>query len=247
MKHGAVAAGLVVAVVAVGALGVAVAPDGLLGPADPGMETPGSPSEPTATPGAQVDADAQFNTTAHHESVLLPARADALLTGSSGLEPGRTVTVRLASSDDGFDTTKEVVVLDDGTFGAVVNLKDVEPTTHLTATVSYNDTQLANDTVRVTGPNGTHFHVTGERITVQNTTGQTVRGATSLDPGTNVTVRARSSGSSPFLKSTVATVRENGTFVATFDFSGVDPGTEFTVTAHHAGDTVERSGAVTED
>lgn len=244
MNRAAVAAG-VVAVVVAGGIALAFAPTRLLGPADPASPTPEPSPEPSATPGAQVDADAQFDTTAQHEAVLLPARADALLTGSTELESGSTVTVHVDStSDDGFETAKEVLVLQDGTFGAVVNLRNVEPTTTLRTTVSYNETVLANETVRVTGPNGTHFHVEGERISLENATGQRVRGATNLDAGTNVSVRLRSTDNNPFIHSRTVTVGDNGTFVATFDLSQVPAGTEFTATVSHASDTVHRSGIV---
>lgn len=239
-----VAAAVVAVVVGAGVYGLVftspIGPDDTAGTPEP-TATPAG----TATPGAQTDADAQFTTSDQHEAVLLPASTEALVEGETSLDSGASVTIHLQSANgSSFETTKQALVLRDGTFGAVVDLHEVAPTTRLDASVSYNGTDVATESVRVTGPNGTHFHVDGERVTVRNASGQQIRGATDLDPGTNITVRARGTGSNPFLRSTVTTVDENGTFVATLDFSGVDSGTEFTVTARHAGDTIERRGVV---
>jgi hypothetical protein len=68
----------------------------------------------------------------------------------------------------------------------------------------------------------------GDRLTVANTTGQSVYGRTDRQPGSTLTVMLRSSGASPFLMSTTATVTESGRFRATFDLSPVAPGSEFT-------------------
>jgi hypothetical protein len=68
----------------------------------------------------------------------------------------------------------------------------------------------------------------GDRLTPANTTGQAVYGRTDRPPGSTLTVMLRSTGASPFLMSTSATVTESGRFRATFDLSPVAPGSEFT-------------------
>jgi hypothetical protein len=84
-------------------------------------------------------------------------------------------------------------------------------------------------------PNAT-IDYDGERLVVEQTSNQTITGETTLDPGTQVTVRARSANSaSPFLRSSVATVADNGTFAAEIDFAEVADGTEFTITVHYNG------------
>ncbi|MEF8915672.1 BGTF surface domain-containing protein [Natronomonas sp.] len=57
---------------------------------------------------------------------------------------------------------------------------------------------------------------------------QTVTGTSTLDAGTEVTVRIRSSGENPFLMQRQVAIREDGTFAATFDLSSVPPGSEYT-------------------
>jgi len=66
-------------------------------------------------------------------------------------------------------------------------------------------------------------------VRVRATEGQNVTGTTSLAPGTEITVAARSTGDSPFLTSSDAVVSPNGTFAATFDFSNVSAGQNFTL------------------
>ena len=58
--------------------------------------------------------------------------------------------------------------------------------------------------------------------------GAEVTGATNVAPGTEMTVRTRATGESPFLMSDRVTVESDGTFSAEFDFSGISDGQEFT-------------------
>jgi PGF-CTERM protein len=58
----------------------------------------------------------------------------------------------------------------------------------------------------------------GDGPTFRPTAGQTVAGETTLSPGTELTVRLRSSGEgTPFLRSKSTTVAENGSFAVSFD------------------------------
>lgn len=75
----------------------------------------------------------------------------------------------------------------------------------------------------------------GDSLTLAAASGQPVTGTTTYGEGVDLTVRLRSSGSSPFMTSRQTTVATDGTFDVTFDLSDVDPGTEFTVTAHWYG------------
>jgi PGF-CTERM protein len=61
--------------------------------------------------------------------------------------------------------------------------------------------------------------------------GQVISGGTSAAPGTDVVVRARATGDSPFLLSQTATVDSSRSFSAEFDFSGISEGQSFEVTA----------------
>jgi hypothetical protein len=57
----------------------------------------------------------------------------------------------------------------------------------------------------------------------------TISGDSTLAPGTELNVEAANTGQSPFLKRQTATVSEDGTWEASFDFSDVEPNTNFTV------------------
>ncbi|MFC7136846.1 BGTF surface domain-containing protein [Halobaculum litoreum] len=68
----------------------------------------------------------------------------------------------------------------------------------------------------------------------------TIEGTTDLDPGTNVTVRLRSTGETQpsFIATEEATVREDGTFAIGHDFSQHAPGDTFSVTVLYDDATV---------
>lgn len=70
----------------------------------------------------------------------------------------------------------------------------------------------------------------GSTITLRPEAGQAIAGTTELAAGRNVTVRLRSSGQSPFLKSQTVEVAADGTFTARFDLSGVSPPANGTAT-----------------
>lgn len=75
---------------------------------------------------------------------------------------------------------------------------------------------------------------------------QVITGQTSLEPGSKVTVRLRSTdASSPFLKQPVTRVDEDGEFAVVVDMSDRAPNTTFTVSVRHDTQTlVERSSRV---
>lgn len=77
----------------------------------------------------------------------------------------------------------------------------------------------------------------GEEIVVESATDRIVRGDTTLDPGTRLTVRVRGAGEHPFLETAETEVTEFGTFSAAFDFDDVPRGASFEI-------TVRRDGAV---
>lgn len=78
----------------------------------------------------------------------------------------------------------------------------------------------------------------GDAVTLHPTGEQTVSGTTELEAGRNVTVRLRSSGETPFLKSTQATVAEDGSFEATFDLRSVEAPANGTVSVSAGGETL---------
>ena len=78
-------------------------------------------------------------------------------------------------------------------------------------------------------PNASVQH-DGSALTLHPTGGQVVEGTTDLEPGRNVTVRLRSSGANPFLKSRRVSVDEDGGFSAAFDLGAVEPPANATAT-----------------
>lgn len=74
---------------------------------------------------------------------------------------------------------------------------------------------------------GTTLVYEGDELELEAAADRVVHGETHLDAGTEVTVRLRSTGKSPFLETADATVTEYGTFEATFDLSDVSPNTTF--------------------
>ncbi|MFC7020136.1 MULTISPECIES: BGTF surface domain-containing protein [Haloarcula] len=75
---------------------------------------------------------------------------------------------------------------------------------------------------------------------------QVVRGETTVSPGSELTVRLRSSdGSDPFLVQESTRVLQDGTFAATFDMSQVSGNTSVNLVVHSDGETlVERDSRV---
>ncbi|MFB6118005.1 BGTF surface domain-containing protein [Halosegnis sp.] len=67
----------------------------------------------------------------------------------------------------------------------------------------------------------------GGRLSIGGDTA-TVTGQTRFAAGTQLRVRLRSAGSSPFIRSSEATVEQGGSFMATVDLSSVPIGTTFT-------------------
>ncbi|WP_158059361.1 BGTF surface domain-containing protein [Halorussus halophilus] len=106
-----------------------------------------------------------------------------------------------------------------------------------------NATYSANFTVSSANPyvepgNGTSLvanfsvvprNVTFDEVNVSPSEQATVSGTASVAAGTELDVQVESTGANPFLKRSTATVTEDGTWEATFDFSDVPAGANFTV------------------
>ncbi len=69
------------------------------------------------------------------------------------------------------------------------------------------------------------LHYEGDGLVLDNAKNQTIRGNTTLDPGTELGVQLHATGQ--FYKSQTVMVRPNGTFNATFDLDEYKTGTEF--------------------
>ncbi|SDM81194.1 hypothetical protein SAMN04487949_2670 [Halogranum gelatinilyticum] len=92
------------------------------------------------------------------------------------------------------------------------------------------------------------FDVQGDAVRLPAVENATVTGQTNLSAGTEVTLRLQSAGDAenPFLKSTTATVTEDGSFRATVNLSNVEPSTdaELTLQTADAGTVAEADAQV---
>lgn len=204
------------------------------------------------------------NTTLDYEGnrLNLEAGQGQTVHGHTDLEPGSTVTVVLQSTeaDNPFRFPATTTVADNGSFAATLDLSNAQPGTEFTARVLHED-RILNETRGVVtdcgegcttstptsrpDANTTVVH-DGDNLTLEAAANQTIAGHTDLEPGTVLTVRVESTApENPFLRTTQATVAENGSFEATVDLAGTRPGVAFTVIVHHDGETLTReSGEV---
>lgn len=81
----------------------------------------------------------------------------------------------------------------------------------------------------------------GEELELKAHANATVTGTLDAPAGTEVTVRLRSSGDSPYLKSNTATVDEDGRFDAEFDLSHVESEHEATLVVMTESQEIERT------
>jgi hypothetical protein len=202
--------------------------------------------------------------------------------GETDRDPGTELTVRLQSTGGSpFLIQETATVTDDGGFVADVDLVGTDNGTTFEATARHDGERIAgadgvviggNNTVSTTNTSegdltrvpveetspvaeqdhSTTFDYDGDRLTLSAAPNQTVAGETDLAPGTNVTVRLRSSdAANPFLRSLTATVSDDGRFTATTNMTAVEPGATFETTVRydgdHDGDTIAvADGVVTE-
>lgn len=86
---------------------------------------------------------------------------------------------------------------------------------------------------------------TNRSLVLPATDAALVRGETGLAPGTELSVRLRSTGDAPFVRSRTATVAPDGTVRVRVDLADVDPGTPVAVSIVHDGTTLaERQATV---
>ncbi|KAB7519242.1 BGTF surface domain-containing protein [Halosegnis rubeus] len=176
--------------------------------------------------------------------------------GSNGVSLSLTQSDTVANAGpnefDASDAATIVFDAENNTFFAVYNTETLNDERAVQAGQTYEAT-LSVDNIG-TDSDGTNPYVaSGEEETVSTTfdvtertaefdvndndevqvaseSGQAISGQTSVAPGTDFTIRARATGDSPFLKTQSATVQDDGTFSAEFDFSNTAENTSFTVT-----------------
>jgi PGF-CTERM protein len=129
------------------------------------------------------------------------------------------------------EDTSQTALEDDDEFEVTLQITDSQATRGLvdenvtltqTFTVEDRDVQLDSTTEDADG---------NDVIEVEAASGGTITGTSSLAPGTEIDVRARATGETPFLFSQTVETASDRTFEADFDFSDQPVGLEFEVTA----------------
>lgn len=182
------------------------------------------------------------------DTVALAAGPGQVVRGRTDADPGTLLTVRLQSTSDEHPYLRSatVTVDADGAFRAVFDLSELPPGTPFRVVVHREGTNLTTASGEVVNcsscpaplpdtPSAVVLH-DGRELTVDNRSGQVIRGRTNLPPGSEVTIQLRSSDSAaPFIKQTQGTVDANGTFRAVFGFADVAQDVAFRVAVRYNG------------
>jgi len=222
MRRAGVVAGGVALALALAATGAAV---GLPGMAGIAADDAGTAADTVLLPGETAPT--------------LPTRDNVTVDGTTGLDPGTELQLRLESGNDSapFIFTESATVRENGTFATEFDLTPVEANTTATLSAYRDGEELTNRSVQLryvpTADDDDESGTTldgGDRITVESTANRTIAGSTDREPGTELRVRVRSTGESPFLKQQTTTVGPDGRFAVTMDFSSAPAGATFQVT-----------------
>ncbi|MFC5367796.1 BGTF surface domain-containing protein [Salinirubrum litoreum] len=193
----------------------------------------------TAADPASPPADTTF---VHEgESITVNATAGAVVAGTTDLPPGTEVSVRLQSSGSAspFLLADSTTVDRDGRFRSVVDLSAVSPGSEFEAVVHYNGTTVAETTGTVVACDGCRAAAETTRVTSTDPApagpGVAIEGRAAVAPGTDLTVRVRSTGGTALLVSETATVGRDGRFRAVVDLSDADPNSTLSVAVRRDG------------
>lgn len=220
---------LAVGTVTAGAIGVG----GIVGDAPANDAGQPTDTDRPSTPATGTDTFAFDGGT----PVELEAVEDATVSGTTTLDAGTELSVRVQSADDAsprFFRSVEATVGDDGTFTATFDLG------HITAERDVNvSVHAPNATERVAGnvvaPEGGFTEPTesdrgsdpasfdgGEPVELVATDNATLSGTTTAEPGSEVSVRLQSADDgTQFFMTRTATVASDGSFTVHFDLSDI--------------------------
>ncbi len=128
--------------------------------------------------------------------------------------------------------TRAFSELEDGqNYEASFTVGDEDETTSPNPYVDDEEEESVSTDFSLDDPDGEFDNLQNGDLTVAKSSSSMVSGTTNVAPGTELTIRLRSSNSdSPFLKSQTVDVQADGTFSAEFDMSDVATGAEFTAT-----------------
>ncbi|AQL43804.1 hypothetical protein BV210_14305 [Halorientalis sp. IM1011] len=137
-----------------------------------------------------------------------------------------------------------------GNFGGNANLGMEDGEEYVANWTTFEDSDIGDETQTVTDrasivEQSIDFDTdAGDVIRVAASAGQTISGSTSVAPGTELNIRLRSTGESPFLEDPEAVVSENGTFSATVDLSDRAQNATFVANAQGFDDDYDTQGVI---
>ncbi|RQH01187.1 BGTF surface domain-containing protein [Natrarchaeobius oligotrophus] len=171
-----------------------------------------------------------------------------MVTGTTGIEPGETITVELETEngDDAYRLTNETTVDDNGEFDAALDLSAAPTDARLTVTFEHDDVVRQSHPLRVhedlagenleSESNGIVIVTEGEQLELEAAPDRQFTGEAELEEDETVDVRVRSTEGQSFLATDEAAVDEYGTFDVSLDLEVIEPGTEFVVEAEASDD-----------
>ncbi len=222
---------LLLAAVALLAVGTVTA--GALGAGGivPNASTPADAEEPSATPTpAPEDSTIAFD---GGTPIELEADGNATVSGTTTLEAGTELSVRVQSADDTaprFFKVAEATVDDDGSFTATFDLSAVTSERDVNVSVRAPDTtrEVAGRVVAPEGgfteptPTAADAPVSFDGTELVATENATLSGTTDAAPGTEISVTLQSADDGTrFYKVAETTVGEGGSFTVEFDTSDI--------------------------
>jgi surface glycoprotein (TIGR04207 family)/PGF-CTERM protein len=176
---------------------------------------------------------------------------DPIVVGPEQLSSSNTVVVDDLENDTLYVVVRPNTLVDD--LGAetgdefVAEYNSTEAYERNFVSSSNAEDQTANDTFELVDREAA-FDTQNGVVRVSPTEDAEIAGSTTVAPGTEMTVRARATGESPFLRTAPATVDADGNFAGEFDFSDISEGQNFTASIQRQSfeDNVETPGTVGE-
>jgi hypothetical protein len=247
MRHGLV---VVVVALAVTSL-VSPAVAATSGTPSTGSTAVASEAVAAGTPSAADDGNETASVDHEGNRLTLLAGGNRTITGSTSLDPGETVQVRIQSSSNApirFIRLFEETVDSNGSFAVTLNTSGLLPGTEFTVTVRKNETLTTAPGVIAPRDESVSIRGADDGVTLPARSNATITVETNLPEGTRITVRLRSSESgTPFLQQ-VSTTVDDGTAPVAVNLSDVSVGASFTLTVRTGPiDLTTLQGTVVED
>lgn len=202
------------------------------------VATAASAAAPAADGAISIDYDGEY--------VTVSNTTGQTIAGSADLEPGTELRVSVQSTGNTtpqFYRQETVTVGDDGRWEAAFDFSAQQAGDRFNVTVEATDGPAAadatgevvacSDDCATPEPEGLTIDTTDGNVTVANGTSQVISGTADVQKGTEVNVRAQSTGDTQprFFQVATAVVTADGTWAVTMDFSHQRAGGTFELTA----------------